>query len=88
MRTTPRKQNALYGYAPSSNLGVTTLSNGKGGTITVTNGSVLNFGGTMKFGLYPTVGVGLDFLLQLQNCCPPGSLGMCFNTVEKASNCK
>ena len=65
MRTTPRKQNALYGSAPSSNLGVTTLPDGKGGTITVTNGSVINYGGNMKFGLYPTVGVGLAFLLQL-----------------------
>ena len=87
MRTTPRKQNALYGSAPSSDLGVTTLPNGKGGTVTVTNGSVINYGGNMKFGLYPTVGVGLAFLLQLSNCCPPGSMAMCYNTVQPTSGC-
>ena len=68
-----RLQNALYGRNAGVANGVTTLPDGKGGTVTVTNGSVLNYGGNMKFGLYPTVGVGLQFLLNLQNCCPPGS---------------
>ena len=37
--------------------------------IHMTNGSVLNWGGNEKFGLYPTVGVSVAFLNILENCC-------------------
>ena len=50
-------------------LGTSTLSNGRGGTYTMTNGSVINWGGDEKFGLYPTVGVSIGFLNILENCC-------------------
>ena len=82
-----RLQNALYGRNAGVANGVTSLPDGKGGTVTVTNGSVINYGGNMKFGLYPTVGVSLAFLLQLQNCCPPGSTLMCYNTIQPAGGC-
>ena len=83
-----RLQRALYGRNPGVPNGTTQMPDGKGGTITVTNGSVMNFGGNMKFGLYPTVGVGLDFLLKLDDCCRPGSTGgMCFNTVQPSGTC-
>ena len=82
-----RLQNALYGRNAGVANGVTLLPDGKGGTVTVTNGSVINYVGTMKFGLYPTVGVGLGFLLNLQNCCPPGSNMTCYNTIQPASGC-
>ena len=77
-----RLQNALYGRSTKVPLGVATLPNGKGGSYTVTTGSVTNYGGNMKFGLYPTVGVGLDMLLIVANCCPPGSGATCYNTVS------
>lgn len=80
-----RKQNALYGWAPSSGGSATTQrQNGKGGYLTVTAGSVINNGGNMKHGLFPTVGVSVGFLNQLNNCC---SNSMCFNTVEPAADC-
>jgi len=37
----------------------------------MTNGSVINWGGDEKFGLYPTVGVSIGFLNILENCCQP-----------------
>ena len=82
-----RAQNARSGRNASVANGVTTLPNGKGGTVTVTNGSVINYGGTMKFGLSPTVGVSLGLLLNLQNCCPAGTGLMCYNTIQPAGNC-
>ena len=82
-----RLQRARYGAAPGSNGGVTELPDGKGGTITVTNGSVLNFGGNMKFGLFPTVGAPLSLLLKLDECCKPGMLAPCFNTVQPPARC-
>ena len=51
--------------------GQTSLPNGRGGTYTMTNGSVINWGGDEKFGLYPTVGVSIGFLNILENCCQP-----------------
>ena len=54
---------------PAANRGVTQLSNGRGGFVAVTNGSVINYGGVDKFGLYPTNGVSVGFLNQLQACC-------------------
>jgi hypothetical protein len=45
------------------------LSNGKGGFTPVSNGSVINWGGNKKFGLYPTVGVSVGFLNILSSCC-------------------
>ena len=78
-----RLQNALYGRSTKTGApGVATLPNGKGGSYTVTTGSVTNYGGNMKFGLYPTVGVGLDMLLIIANCCPPGSGATCYNTAS------
>ena len=77
-----RLQNALYGRSTKVPIGVTQLPNGRGGSYTVTTGSVTNYGGNMKFGLYPTVGVGLDMLLIIANCCPPGSTATCYNTAS------
>ena len=49
--------------------GTTQLKNGIGGKYTATNGSVMNWGGNSKFGLYPTVGKSVGFLNILSNCC-------------------
>ena len=60
---------ARSGRATGIPLGITLQPNGKGGFVSTTNGSVINNGGNAKFGLYPTVGVGLGFLLQLEARC-------------------
>ena len=82
-----RLQRARHGAAPSSSGGLSLMPNGRGGSVAVTNGSVINNGGNMKFGLYPTVGVGLDFLLKIDACCKPGSGLLCFNTAQPGSGC-
>ena len=66
-----RAQRARSGRATDVALGVTQQPNGKGGFVTVTNGSVINNGGNAKFGLYPTVGVSYQFLNMLVDCCQP-----------------
>ncbi len=69
-RASKRAQQAMHGAGgPGANNGVSQLSNGHGGFIAVTNGSVINYGGVDKFGLYPTVGVSVGFLNLLQSCC-------------------
>ena len=65
-----RAQRARSGAGGAGNNGlVSQLSNGRGGTIAVSNGSVINYGGVDKFGLYPTVGVSVGFLNILEACC-------------------
>jgi len=64
-----RAQQARSGRASRGGNGMTALDNGRGGTVMVTNGSVINYGGVDKFGLYPTVGVSVGFLNILENCC-------------------
>ena len=64
-----RAQRARSGRASQGGTGQSELQNGRGGTYTMTNGSVLNWGGDDKFGLYPTVGVSIGFLNILSNCC-------------------
>lgn len=65
-----RAQNARSGRGgPGNNGGMTALSNGRGGLVYATNGSVINYGGVDKFGLYPTVGVSVGFLNMLSYCC-------------------
>ena len=72
-----RLQRAKYGASPSTREGdtVTTTyrSNGRTYTVNRQTGSVLNNGGNMEMGTYPTVGVGMPFLLKLSGCCKPGS---------------
>ncbi len=69
---TKRSQQARSGSGGRGNDGGTTaLDNGKGGTFKMSNGSVINWGGDEKFGLYPTVGVSIGFLNILENCCQP-----------------
>ena len=65
-----RAQRARSGVGGRGNDGKTSqLSNGKGGFTPVSNGSVINWGGNSKFGLYPTVGVSVGFLNILSSCC-------------------
>ena len=64
-----RAQQARSGRSGRGGAGMTALPNGRGGQISVTNGSVINYGGVDKFGLYPTVGVSVGFLNMLENCC-------------------
>lgn len=64
-----RKRQALHGYAPSADANKTTTCKINGRSYTVSNGSTMNFGGNMKFGLYPTVGKSVAFLNLLSNCC-------------------
>ena len=72
-----RLQRAKYGSSPSATEGetVTTTyrSNGREYTVTRQTGSVLNNGGNMEMGTFPTVGVPLPFLLKLSACCKPGA---------------
>tara|TARA_B100000902_G_C27074881_1_gene795878 strand:- start:119 stop:403 length:285 start_codon:yes stop_codon:yes gene_type:complete len=68
-RASKRAQQAMHGHSTQGASGNTKLPNGKGGFITVTNGSVINYGGVDKFGLYPTVGVSVGFLNMLEACC-------------------
>lgn len=64
-----RKRQALHGYAPSADANKTTTCTVNGRSYTVSNGATMNFGGNMKFGLYPTVGKSVAFLNLLSNCC-------------------
>tara|TARA_Y100000591_G_C21847476_1_gene709521 strand:+ start:2781 stop:3536 length:756 start_codon:yes stop_codon:yes gene_type:complete len=72
-----RLQRALYGASPSAEKGssvtFTYFSNGRKYTKSRLAGSVVNNGGNMIMGTYPTVGVGLPFLLKLSGCCKPGA---------------
>ena len=64
-----RAQQARSGRSSEGGAGMTALSNGRGGLVYATNGSVINYGGVDKFGLYPTVGVSVGFLNMLSYCC-------------------
>ena len=83
-----RKRNALYGYAPSvgaeSGLTTTCTDPNSGVQTSFPAGSVLNNGGPMKFGLYPTVGKSVGFLNLLSNCC---SSNQTFGITTKSQNC-
>ena len=78
-----RLQRALYGASPSATEGkavqFTYFSNGREYTKSRLAGSVINNGGNMMMGTYPTVGVGLPFLLKLSGCCKPGAEVSKFN---------
>ena len=66
-----RKRQALYGRAPSADPNtIVTCTDPNSGVVTkFPAGSMINNGGNMKFGLYPTVGVSVGFLNLLSNCC-------------------
>ena len=49
--------------------GMSQLDAGSDRKVSVSNGSVINWGGNSKFGLYPTVGVSVGFLNTLSSCC-------------------
>ena len=71
-----RLQRAMYGASPSSDgsLSSNMIGGGRGrANVQRTVGSVINNGGNMMMGTYPTVGVGLPFLLKLSGCCKPGA---------------
>ena len=72
-----RRRNALHGYAPGADATKTTTCKDPltGRLYTVSNGATMNFGGNMKFGLYPTVGVSVGFLNLLSNCCSNNQTG-------------
>ena len=81
-----RAQQARSGRSGRGGEGMTALSNGRGGTISVTNGSVINYGGVDKFGLYPTVGVSVGFLNILESCCRGDSDRFGVNTNNYGGN--
>lgn len=71
-----RLQRAMYGASPSSDASLSTnmIGGGRGrANVQRTVGSVINNGGNMMMGTYPTVGVGLPFLLKLSGCCKPNA---------------
>ena len=73
-----RLQRALYGASPSSDGSLVTdadlIGGGRGrANVQRTKGSVINNGGNMMMGTYPTVGVALPFLLKLSACCKPSA---------------
>lgn len=73
-----RRRNALYGYAPSAdpeNKTTTCVDPLTGRKYSTPQGSVINNGGNMKFGLYPTVGKSIGFLNILSNCCSNNQTG-------------
>ena len=77
-----RRHRALAGAAPSTNL--QDSDNGiaqndisdRNGLFTVqrTKGSVINHGGNMMQGTFPTVGVSVPFLMKLGMCCSNGKV--------------
>jgi hypothetical protein len=70
-----RAQRARSGTGGRGNNGqMSQLDAGSGRKVSVSNGSVINWGGNSKFGLYPTVGVSVGFLNTLSGCCR-GNLG-------------
>ena len=73
-RASKRAQNALYGRATGqgSFKVQTAITAADGRVTTATDGSVINWGGNDKSGLYPTVGVSVGFLNILSNCCVSG----------------
>ena len=73
-RASKRAQNALYGRATGQGSFQTqiTITSTDGRKTTTTAGSVINWGGDDKGGLYPTVGVSVGFLNLLSNCCGNG----------------
>ena len=81
-----RAQQARSGRSSRGGDGMTALDNGRGGLISVTNGSVINYGGVDKFGLYPTVGVSVGFLNILENCCRGDSDRFGVNTNNYGTN--
>jgi len=69
-RASKRAQQAMYGAGGSGADGKqSTITAADGRKTTTTNGSVINWGGDDKFGLYPTVGVSIGFLNMLDACC-------------------
>ena len=68
-RASKRAQRALYGRASSGGTGTTTIVAADGRQVVASNGSVINWGGVDKSGLYPTVGVSVGFLNLLSVCC-------------------
>lgn len=68
-RASKRAQQALYGRASIGGAGQTTITAADGRQTTTTDGSVINWGGNDKSGLYPTVGVSVGFLNQISACC-------------------
>ncbi len=84
-----RAQQARSGIGgPGADGGVSVQSGGAGRIITVSNGSVINYGGVDKFGLYPTVGVSIGFLNLLDACCrsPYPRFGVNTNSGENPHN--
>jgi hypothetical protein len=71
-----RAQRARSGSGGRGNDGkMSQLDNGRGGKVSVSNGSVLNWGGNDKLGLYSTVGKSIGFLNILSNCCGSANNG-------------
>ena len=68
-RASKRAQRAMSGRSSKGGDGQTTITAADGRKTTSTNGSVINWGGDEKFGLYPTVGVSIGFLNMLDACC-------------------
>ncbi len=68
-RASKRAQRALYGRASVGGTGTTTIVAADGRQTVASNGSVINWGGVDKSGLYPTVGVSVHFLNELSACC-------------------
>ncbi len=71
-----RLQRAMYGASPSSDglLAANNIGGGQGkADVQRTKGSVINNGGNMMMGTFPTVGVRLPFLNMLSGCCKPGA---------------
>ena len=70
-----RAQRARSGYSGTLyDGGSTTIIAADGKQTVATNGSVINWGGNDKGGLYPTVGVSIGFLNQLSYCCSSGGV--------------
>ena len=79
-----RRHRALAGASPSSDRSVVpaTVSGAanpfsldhRGVSVQRTKGSVVNNGGNMMQGTFPTVGVAIPFLMKLGMCCRDGNV--------------
>lgn len=68
-RASKRAQRAMSGRSSKGGDGQTLITAADGRKVVASNGSVINWGGDEKFGLYPTVGVSIGFLNMLDACC-------------------
>ena len=83
-----RLRRSRYGQTPSSDGSTFTIEDGagRGKDLVVGSGSVFNLGGNLKFGLYPTNGMSIGFLRNLNKFNTGAPSDKCDTTNSKSLN--